>query len=725
MLNVHGNARGKPASRQIFRNLLATVSAIAATGAPALAQVTAPGPAAPAVPLATDAPDPTTGDIVVTARRRSETLQSVPVTISAFGEAQFQKLQISDVTDLNGRSPNVQITKTGGGTGALQVFIRGIGQDALAFNVENPVGLYLDDVYLGCVQGSLLDMLDFERVEILRGPQGTLYGRNSTVGAVKYITKQPDMEQAHYRGSLTLGNFHRADVTLGASVPIIPDVLAVKLDVGTRNQDGYIDIVDKNNLKTGQHGSGVDRRNARLAVRYTPSSRLTIDLSGDYGIDRSGSSQPTPITCTATGCTNTLGSAFRAGENGADQGRNDAWGLSARVQYDLGPLLLKSISSYRNTKNLDAIDFTGGPGDGLVLDDQKQQHQVSQEFQIATNGTGPLTAVAGLFYFNENIRHYDNFLGIDRNDDHQVSNSYAGFAEASYALTDRWHVTAGGRYSIDDKRIDRVILAGGTGNTLLYKGGDGFETKKFTYKLGTDYKITPDVLGYVTYATGYRPGGYVFTYPTQSQVTGNAVLLKTDTESSRNLEVGLKSQLFSHRLTLNLAGFLTKYLNLQQASSAPPFPIFTKDVKIKGIEAEFDARPIDGLSVYGSLGYLHSRIASGTGAGQVPRYNPEFQYSLGTLYTVPVRKGISMFVGGSMTHTSSFRTDDSFQSAVVQGAYTLFNAQLGAEFHDGRYRVSLDGKNLGDVAYFLSTNPGAAKWYAPPRTVSLTLATRF
>ena len=710
------------------------VAALACVAFPALeasAQTAdAPQPSSPAASApaaAASAPNDQPAqlsNVTVSARRRNEPLQSVPVTVSAFSEAQMERLQADTATALSGKSPNVQIVQTGAGTGALQVFIRGVGQDSLAFNSENPVGIYLDDVYMGRVQGALLGILDFERIEILRGPQGTLYGRNSTVGAFKYVTKQPDLEEAHYRTDVTFGSRHEFDTLLSASVPLIDKELAFKLDVGTRNQDGYLDIIDTSGNKTGGHANNIDNRVARLAVRWVPDARLSADFTADYGIDRSGSTTGSSVTCVDPvkgPCSNTYGSPYPVGDNGANKGHNDSSGVSARIQYAWDTLTLKSISAYRSTKNLDEIDFTGAPGgSALVLPDSKDQSQYSQEFQLANN-SGPLRWLTGLFYFHEDIQHDADFLGYRGDRDHQKSDSAAVFAEGTYALTSDLNVTLGGRYSYDRKTIDRAILPG-TAYTGNLTGSGSFDTKKFTYKLGADYKITENLLGYVTYATGYRPGAFSQTYPDPS--TPTTLTSFTKTETVKNVELGLKSEVFNHRLRLNAAAFVEKYTDLQNQSSTPPFPILSKDVGIKGVELEFDARPLREWSVYGNVGYLHSVYDTGVNEGLTTRYSPKTQGSIGTEYRIPFREDAHVFVGGNIVYTASFRTDDQFLASVEQPSYTLFGARLGAEFQGGKYRVTLEGRNLSNKEYFLSTNPGAARWFAPPRSFALTLSAR-
>lgn len=666
-------------------------------------------------------------EVTVTARRVEENLQRTPVTVTAFGVAQLERFAVDNAADLSGRAPNVQIAPVGAGTGAMQVFIRGIGLNALAFNLENPVGVYLDDVYLGRIQGSLLDMLEFERIEILRGPQGTLYGRNSTVGAVKYVSKQPDLEESHFRGAATFGDYSRNDLKFSASVPIRPGELAAKLDVGVRNQDGYIYGVDAQGNRTGELANGVERQSARLSVLWLPSEDWRVSLTADYGIDRSGSSQGTPLISTNGGpcastvapCTNLFGSAYEAGLNNANSGRNEVGGASAKVEYDMGWATAKSITAYRYLDGFDAIDFTAVPGAGSLLPDKKDQYQISQELQLASNADQRLTWIGGLYYFRESIQHDSNFVFLQLNDDKQESDSYAVFADATFAITEDFRVNAGARYSYDDKHIDRAVLPT-TGGAPIIEGSASFNTNETTYKVGADYTITPDVMVYATYATGYRPGSFASTYafpPVPAVLLGN-----TDIETAANLEGGVKSQWLDDRLRFNLTAFDTAYEDLQQQSSTFPYPITTYDIDLKGIEVEVEARPIAALTLFGSLGLLDAEIATGPQAGDRPRYTPKTQYMIGAEYRADLPRGIELFAGVNMVRTSQITTDDANIPSVTQGDYTLTNAQVGLDFEDGKYRVTVDGKNLSDEEYFLATSPDSERFFAPPRMIFVTFA---
>lgn len=668
--------------------------------------------------------------VTVTARRVSENLQSTPVPVSAFGEAQLERLAVQNATDLSGVAPNVQIAQTGAGTGAMQVFIRGIGLNALAFNLENPVGVYLDDVYLGRIQGSLLDMLDFERIEILRGPQGTLYGRNSTVGALKYVTRGPDLNDAHFRGEATFGDYARADARVSASAPVIPGTLALKFDAATRSQDGYIIGVDAAGVPTGERGNGIHRQSARVAAVWLPAENWKVDLTADYAIDRSGSTQGTPITsvnppgpCNSAvaPCRDLFGSPYEAGLNNANSGHNLVAGGSARVEFDTGWGSFKSISSFRRLNGLDAIDFTAVPGAGSLLPDHKRQNQISQELQLASRPGQRLTWITGLFYFREHINHNSNFVFLQLNDDHQTSNSYAAFGDATYELFEAFHVDLGARVSKDDKKIDRAILPENGGPDVL-AGSGSFSTNKTTYKVGFDYALTTDILAYATYSTGYRPGSYASTYafpPVTPVLLGH-----TSTETASNVEVGVKSQWLDNRLRLNATAFHTNYNDLQQQSSTFPYPITTYNIALKGAELEVEARPLAALMFYASLGLLDAHISSGPQDGVRPRFTPKVQYSAGGEYRVPVAQA-ELFAGANVVYTSKFTTDDANIPSVTQDCYALFAAQLGLEFRDGKYRVSIDGKNLSNKVYFLATSPDSEKFYAPPRTIAGTFSVRF
>lgn len=665
--------------------------------------------------------------ITVTARRISESQQSTPIAVTALSGSMLAQLSASDTIDLSGRAPNVQVIQTGAGAGAASVFIRGIGNNALGFNLANPVGVYIDDVYMPRLQGSLVDLLDVERVEILRGPQGTLYGRDSTVGAIKYVSKAPDLNEAHFLGRAVLGNFDRRDVLIGASVPIVPGEMAMKVDLSSRSQTGYMIGVNAAGQDDGQRGNGVDRQSGRVSLLWKPGTAWSVSLIGDISNDDSGSTIPTRISSPSGGtcapavaaCSPRFGSPYKTGINVLPAGYARAWGASLRVEYDAGPAVIKSITAYRNLDSLDVIDQTRLPGAGVLLKDLKLQNQFSQELQISSNTESRFGWLAGVVYFHEKIDHDANLYTTHNIDDTQKADSYAAFANVNYELLDGLRVEAGGRISKERRSIDRVLFPiNGTAATPLITGSASFKESKGTYKLGVDYSITPDVMIYASHSTGYRPGSFASTYGSQVR---QVLLGNTGSETATNNEIGLKSEWLNRRLRVNLAAFDTKYDNMQTQLTAVPYNVTATDFRFKGIEAEIEARPTRGLSLFASGGYLDAETLSGSNVGKRPRLTPEFQFSAGGEYRYTLPGGTELFFNVNNVYTSSYTTDPSNVSSAFQKAYSLLGANVGAEFADGKYRVAVGGKNLNDAVYFNGTSLNVSQYYGAPRTVYVEL----
>jgi iron complex outermembrane receptor protein len=677
-----------------------------------------------------NAPSAALDEVVVTARRVSESEQKTPVTVTSFDSKDLQRLAVRDSTDLNGLVPNMLISPVGSGTGAVQVFMRGIGQSALAFNLESPVGTYLDDVYLGRIQGALFSVLDIDRIEVLRGPQGTLYGRNSTVGAVKYVTVDPDLNTAHYGGTATFGSYDRKDFNVFASIPLIDDQLAVKVDIASLNSDGYIKLYNSVGGPQVAEGNGQRTKTGRMTFLWKPSSDWRIDLSVDATDNLSGSSQGTPLLCNAAGtsCPYALGSPYKAGDNGANAGYVKDSGISLKIEHMMDWASFKSISAFRNLHDFDSIDLTAEPGVAELLPDHKDQRQVSEELQLISAQDQRLTWVGGLFFYDEHIRHTDDFLGYYYNDDKQVAKSYAIYGDATYKITDKLSFDGGVRFSKDTKQIDRSIDS--DPGVSIFDGYASFNTSAVTYKGGFDYAFLPDTLGYVTFSTGYRPGSFGETYPGQAQIATNSVLTHLSNETAKNYEIGLKNEFFDHRLRVNVDGFYTRYDNLQTESSTAPFPVLSNNVRLAGVELEGQAKPIPQLTLRGNASYLQGKIDAGEGTGSVPQYAPKFKFSLGGEYRQPFSDFVEGFVSVDDTYTTAFTEDAppipaTLLYSVTQRAYNLLGAQFGADLDGGRYRAAVAGKNLTSATYFYGIVPGAEQFFGPPREVMLSLSVHY
>jgi len=679
------------------------------------------GRAQSAAPQAEATANDGVGEIVVTARRVSESLQTAPLAITALSDKMLSQVNVNDTLDLSGRAPNVQILQTGAGSGAASIFIRGIGNNALGFNLNNPVGVYIDDVYMPRLQGSLVDLLDVQRVEILRGPQGTLYGRDSTVGAIKYVSKDPDLQDFHALAKVTLGNYDRRDVLAGVSVPIVPGKLAIKVDAAARNETGYMIGVTASGKPDGQHGNGINRQSGRVALLWTPSDDWRVTYIADLNHDDSGSSIPTLIRgpggtkCTpaVAPCAPAFGSPYKTGINLNPFGYDHSWGQSLKAEYNAGFMTIKSITAYRELSALDVVDQTRVPGAGVLLKDLKRQNQLSQEFQFTSNGTGPFKWVAGLFYFREHIDHDANLYTTQQVSDGQLSNSYAAFATLNYEILSGLHLEVGGRVSRERRSIDRVVTPIGGGNPII-SGSAGFAETKATYKVGLDYAISPTVMVYVSRSTGYRPGSFASTYA--SPAVAPVVFGHTGAETAENNEIGLKSEWFDRHLRLNLAAFDTNYKNLQTQATTIPYNVTATDFRFRGIELEAEARITREFSVFASGGYLEADTLSGVNIGKRPRLTPQWQYSIGAEYRVQLNDRTQFFINANDVYTSSYTTDPSNVSSTFQKAYSLVGANAGLDLANGKYRIMVGGKNLTNAAYFNGTSLNVSQYYGAPRT---------
>lgn len=619
------------------------------------------------------------GEIVVTARKRAENLQDTPISITALGAEEIESRGASDVTKVAGFAPNVTFegpAPLSGSSSASLVFIRGVGQTDFNQLTDPGVGVYVDGVYLGRSVGQVLSTLDLERVEILRGPQGTLFGRNTIGGAVSVISKKPSRDFEGYVDA-AIGRYDRIDLKASLNVPLT-DNLFVRLTGATINRDGYVirlpDGLDLGNQK---------KLIGRAAVRWEPSDQTTIDLAFDITRERENG-PPTylvavntqPVTgqpagnppnfaaisnCFAQGlppvsppCTNftgsltdprfyntqwLTGSRFRTFASGPfadpDGFRSDLdlWGVNLTIAHDFGFAEFKSITSYRDTKSDFGRDDDHSPILITATANIYKQQQFSQEFQLTGNAfSDRLKYTTGLFYFVEkgNDRDFVNtpvayFLsaGDVKND------SLAAFAQATYEVTDALSVTGGLRYTDETKRYSPIqfYITNGAGFPGINAAGQfgvgpdfrfiqplGERKKKFT-------EWTPMAnIAYkfnedlLAYATYSK--GYKSGGFTQRIFPAQLLVPDFNPEFVDSYELGVKSDWLDRRLRLNLAAFQTEYSDIQvlvQEGFAPQ----TRNAasgRIRGFEFEASAAPTEGLLLSFGAGYLDAKFTS-LGAG--------------------------------------------------------------------------------------------------------------
>jgi iron complex outermembrane recepter protein len=596
------------------------------------------------------------GKVVVTARRRAELIQDVPGAVTALSGAELEKQAIPDLTALTDKVPNTTLKTSRGTNTTLTAFIRGIGQQDPVAGYEQGVGIYLDDVYLARPQGALTDIYDLERIEVLRGPQGTLYGRNTIGGAVKYVTRKL-APKPMLDAKATLGNYDERDLVVKASTPV-SDILRVGGTLATFNRHGY-----GHNALTGQQNYNKDLWAGRVSAELLPSSDLFIRFAYDRTVDDSQPRQgyrltpgPAPANVQPLpGLYDTRADLY-AVVGHKQQVINQ--GTSLLLEYTIDPTLsFKSITANRKSESYAPIDFDSLETPLFEAPAIYSDHQTSQEFQFTYTGSR-LQGVAGVFYMKANaFNKFDVLynaaggLSLLTYDDIDTR-TWAAFADASYSVTDTFNVTLGGRYT-DDQRRARIFkqtylglggsallgnpnaVAFGKPNTDLGKDDLDRTDKKFTPKVGIGWKLAPEHNIYSTFSKGFKGG--MFDPRMDLTASGGpnsaASLAKrrgVAPEEVSTIEVGLKSSMNGGRLQTNAAVFYTDYKNVQIPGSIPTYDASGNvngfagtltnagKAKIDGLELEMIAYLTNALSVSAMYSHIDAKykewfVANGAG----------------------------------------------------------------------------------------------------------------
>ena len=704
-----------------------------------------------------DAPATDGGEMVVTARRRNETLQDVPAAVTAIGGDSLDTLAATDLRTLSGRIPNFSVEQGTTSASSSQIFLRGIGIDNTGFNTDPNVGVYIDDVFVGRLIGSMVSALDLERIEVLRGPQGTLYGRNSTAGAVKYVTRRPDLNDTYLRMVATIGNFDRTTIRGTVNVPIIPGELAVMLNAQQHNEDGYIRLLDGNGVDTNLRANGRDVFDMRASLLWQPTDELTVYLTGDLSRNRSGLQALTPTNCPALGTRPGILPNGQPGQVNAGQvercpllyndpytsyygpfefndPRFDSRGISATISYDLGFGTLRSITSFRGFNDVFSSVLSGKPPPNaqINLRNELNQSQFQQELQLSSSGEGLIGYIAGLFYYKEDIHSlYRTQTGTTItsnpffNDDTQSANSFAAYGEVYIRPAQGLEFTLGGRMSWDNKTVDRLLFLTPPYQTPQFTYQGEIKESHFTPRLGVSYDTGP-VMVYATYSEGYRAPGWANTSPA-SQV---GLELEFDIETESSYEVGVRSQWFDRMLTVNASAFQAEYNNLGATLNVNGNTIVvTSDARIRGFELEASLRPVQGLNIFGNLALLEDEYINPP-AGQPYatrlKHAPRTTWLLGADYETAIGSlPGTFFVGGDVNYTASAFRNVANSIDQQSDSYTLVSARAGYRSEDRSWSITLGGSNLTDEVYWLLGTINQARSYQSPRRVFLTTEITF
>ena len=727
-------------NRRYARNAfsMASVSMMALTAfAPnALAQEAE----APSQSAVTDSEEvKTLNRVTVTARRREESLKDVPGSVTAIGADDIAQFGATEIGDLQSSVPNIVLHE--GDAQNTVAYIRGVGQlDSLAF-ADPGVGIYLDDVYLGRAQGSFLDVFDVERIEVLRGPQGTLYGRNTIGGAIKFVSRAPS-ETPEFSASATVGNFNQKDVSLGVSGPISGDKILGKAAVAYLSRDGYSD-----NTVTGEDDGDRDTLAWRGSILANITDNFRIQFSADGSTDTPDTSR-TPARETA------VFGAFPPSEDPftveADfNGLSDlsVRGVSARATWDVSDTLtLISTTAYREMEydaNLD-LDATGSPLFGVFV--FQDQNQFSQELQ-ANYEDGPLSVVGGLYYFDEEDVTESGIFGPDiafvsNSINDQTTTALAVYGDLSYNISDRLSVSVGVRLTEEEKDFKRVQEFFDAATPLVPQIGQGArvtdvdtsETFSNTSpRISVSYDFNDDITGYASIGRGFKSGGF------DGRSNSGFEAQPFDAETLTAYEAGIKGYFADGAIFASAAVFLNEYEDLQVSSFTEQngafAAIFTNaaEAQIAGFEIEGSWQATENLRFDLSGGYLDAEYDEFIGENGAdvsdtltPANAPDWTGRLAANYRRSVGQDTELVVNAAASYRGEVFPTVSSSEILRQGGYTLYDASIGLEFAGGKYALLLAGRNLSDKEYRtqgfdLSDSLGyQLGYYGAPRTVSLT-----
>ena len=699
----------------------------------------------------------TLGGVKVTARKREETLQEVPVAVTAFTADALDRMAVDDLGDLDALVPNLTVYAARGSTSTVTAYIRGVGQADPLWGVDPGVGIYLDDVYIARPQGALLDVFDVDRVEVLRGPQGTLYGKNTIGGAIKYISRGLPTSLDGF-GSITVGNYNQLDVKAAVGGPIggADSGLRARVAVASLNRDGF-----GTNTFTGQDVSDKEITAARFNLGAYASDDLDIQFALDWVDDKSGVRGAQMLT------PNPFAPAFQPTPNRYDirsgmRNLNDTEirGASATVNWRANEdWTLKYVIARRESDTATNIDFDTTPLPIVDVFARYSDSQVSHELQANFDAGGRSRGVVGLYSFNGDaggiVQNLFSFPGLPPGLTNPIfgdtrgevnTSSIAVYADWTIDLTERLGLNVGARYTDEDKSAfalnrfytDRTYtVVGPLGTAANFDKTVNF--KNVSPKFSLDYQVTPDVMVYGLATRGFKSGGYNIRANTTAVPRSGEPF---DDEVVDSFEVGTKMGLLDQRLFLNLAAFHNRYKDIQLSvftSFTLPngtqsfFGDFTNAGAgtVNGIEVEYQFLPTQNWAITGNLAWLDAKYDEyfdrGVNVADQQRFTnaPEFSGALNVEYRTALENGGNLSARVGYAYQSEVWPTTDLSPLIRQEGYGLVNAGVNWRLNDA-WSFALQGTNLADTEYRTTGYNIAAYgivtgFYGAPRQYSLSV----
>jgi iron complex outermembrane receptor protein len=706
-------------------------------------------------------------EVVVTAQKRAQRAQNVPITISTFSSAQLEQRAISSVTELNQIAPGIGVTQS---TDAILLpYLRGIGNSATSPGNEASNAVYVDDVYISRLDSSVLALNNIQRIEVLEGPQGTLFGRNSTGGLINIATRTPTQTPT-VDASFSYGNYNTSTENIYVAGGLAPGIAADLAFYNSDQLDGW-----GKNVYNGHPMYTSRDISLRSKWVFNLSDTTTLRLIGDYSRNASSDGiQALIYPGTAFGTDHFLtqppynlpfqkfpGVGFYNVDDNLDQNNiSESWGVSARLDQDLGFARLSSITSYRSATDYSAYDGDESPLNEADYALRSRYHTTTEEVQFASTQPSTVDYILGFFYLHDTGGYLPfTYTGEEVGPvalggalgplpattglniyGQEVTNDFAGYAQATYHVLPDTNITGGIRYTWD------YLTANGTTNlqipgapliTLVPETVKKATFTKPTFKVSVDHHFTPDLMAYATFSTGFKAGTFN---------TGPLSAVPARPETVKAYEIGLKSQLFDNRLQSNASLFYYDVGNPQVENVINGVINLTnaKAAIVRGFEIDEQYLVTDGLRLLGGGEYLNNQYAS-YGGGPLYTINNKPPYgsfvTSGDLdgYTLVRSPTLTAYAGFNYTYIGdigrfdlyanySYNSGFSFtpDDVVRQGPFSLLNATLTYRLPGNKpWEFQLWGKNITGTEYYSSGTEEAGRGFivgpAPPATFGFTL----
>ncbi|NIB40337.1 TonB-dependent receptor [Pseudomaricurvus alkylphenolicus] len=673
-------------------------------------------------------------EIKVTARRKSaaEELQDVPVAVSALSSEQLEAAFVEDLTEVGAMAPNVALDPVGTVPGAASFFIRGMGVNSSVISDDPAVGVFVDGMYLGIPYGTLTDTFDLESVEVLRGPQGTLFGKNVTGGAVLLRSKRPTGEYG-FKVKAAIGDYDRRDLSIAAEAPLIEDKLAAKIAILSKDHSGYFD-----NDATGNEVGDEKSLVIRPSATWTPTDDFTLNLIAEIG-DQTLDGAPANSTIDKTGSAQVSVEEDQMLPHDFAAESDIEWKqVIAEGVWDLEQGSITTTLAWRDFEQSMGADIDGTDQPVFHFSDHSgaTQDQLSFELVYAASINERLDITSGFYYFDQDVDYRESRIifggAVLQAANGKLEHSAMGaFIQGDYRLSDEWSLTLGGRYTREDK--DALIASLGECNfevtECTYSQNPDESWTSFTPKVGLQWRLAEEAQLYYSWTKGFRSGGFNLRNGSPTTPAG-----PYDQEEVQAQELGLKWDFLDGNGRLNVALYRNEFSDLQRTvldQEARQTILNAADAVIQGGEVDFTWLLTEQLVLIASVGYTQAEYDSfegldvnGDGSADPEIAKdldlvrvPEWNRSLSLTYDLPLGDA------GLLTFRSAYQFTDERAGNEINSftldQYEVYNASVTYTSPDDSVRVSLFGKNLKNEYYAplgFDTSLFQIEYAAPPRT---------